>query len=94
MASYRGHRRGGAFAFVAPLAIEAAMETGLPVWLGVSCKLHPESGEVVSFGPQSIPFGRLLDRLLETPPAVCANEIEIRAHMWPATHIHFRACAN
>ena len=54
----------------APLAIEAAMETGLPVWLGVSCKLHPESGEVVSFGPQSIPFGRLLDRLLETPPAV------------------------
>ena len=54
----------------APLAIEAAMETGLPVWLGVSCKLHPESGEVVSFGPQNIPFDRLLDRLLETTPAV------------------------
>ena len=54
----------------APLAIEAAMETGLPVWLGVSCKLHPESGEVVSFGPQNIPFDRLLDHLLEETPAV------------------------
>ena len=54
----------------APLAIEAAMETGLPVWLGVSSKLHPEGGEVVSFGPQNIPFGRLLDKLLEATPAV------------------------
>ena len=53
-----------------PLAVQAAMETGLPVWLGVSCRLHPESGEVVAFDHPKVALGRLLDKLLEETPAV------------------------
>ena len=31
------------------LAVEAALETGLPVWLGLSCRRHPDSGQLVTF---------------------------------------------
>jgi len=48
----------------APLAVQAAKETGLPVWLGVSCKEHPETGEVVSFAHEDIPFEVALDALI------------------------------
>ena len=34
-----------------PLVIEAAVETGLPVWVGVSCKREPASGNLVGFDP-------------------------------------------
>ncbi|MCH8247915.1 MAG: homocysteine S-methyltransferase family protein [Bacteroidetes bacterium] len=44
-----------------PLAMEAALETGLPVWLGVSCSEHPESGDVVSFSRQEINFAVLIN---------------------------------
>jgi S-methylmethionine-dependent homocysteine/selenocysteine methylase len=32
-----------------PLAIEAALKTGLPVWLGLSCKSDPDTGRLVNF---------------------------------------------
>ena len=54
----------------APLAIQAAMETGLPIWLGISCKLHPETGGVVSFGHPDLSLERLLDTCLRETPAV------------------------
>jgi homocysteine S-methyltransferase len=53
-----------------PLAMEAALETGLPVWLGVSCSEHPESGEVVSFSRQEINFDVPLDALIPMGPAM------------------------
>lgn len=34
-----------------PLAIEAALETGLPVWVGISCKRSPGTGRLVTFDP-------------------------------------------
>ena len=54
----------------APLAVQAALETGLPVWLGVSCKEHPDSGEVVSFSHVDIPFEVALDALIPMGPDV------------------------
>jgi S-methylmethionine-dependent homocysteine/selenocysteine methylase len=53
-----------------PLAMEAALETGLPVWLGVSCSEHPESGELVSFSRQEIDFAVSLDALIPMGPAM------------------------
>ncbi len=62
-----------------PLAMEAALETGLPVWLGVSCSEHPESGDVVSFSRQEINFEVPLDTLIPMgPDMVCIMHSEIR----------------
>ena len=33
------------------LAVEAALETGLPVWVGISCRRNADSGRLVSFDP-------------------------------------------
>jgi homocysteine S-methyltransferase len=54
----------------APLAMKAAMETGLPVWLGVSCKEHPVTGDVVAFAHEDIPFEVVLDALIPMGPAM------------------------
>lgn len=54
----------------APLAVQAAQETGLPVWLGVSCKEHPETGDVVAFAHEDIPFEKTLDALIPMGPDV------------------------
>ncbi len=62
-----------------PLAMEAALETGLPVWLGVSCSEHPESGDVVSFSRQEINFEVPLDTLIPMgPDMVCIMHSEMR----------------
>ena len=62
-----------------PLAMEAALETGLPVWLGVSCSEHPESGDVVSFSRQEINFAVPLDTLIPMgPDMVCIMHSEMR----------------
>ena len=45
------------------LAVEAALETGLPVWLGLSCRRHPEEGKLVSFDPPHIEFEPLVRKL-------------------------------
>jgi S-methylmethionine-dependent homocysteine/selenocysteine methylase len=52
----------------APLAMQAALETGLPIWLGVSCKEHPNSGDVVSFSHEEVPFDVPLEALIPMKP--------------------------
>ena len=43
-------------------------ETGLPVWLGVSCKEHPDTGDVVSFSHEKVAFDVPLDALIPMKP--------------------------
>jgi S-methylmethionine-dependent homocysteine/selenocysteine methylase len=50
----------------APRALAAARETGLPVWLGVSCRL--EHGALAAFDFPSITLERCLDALLPFAP--------------------------
>ena len=52
-----------------PLAIRAAFETGLPVWIGTSCKRHPEHGGIVSFDHPHLAFEELVPQLLDQEPA-------------------------
>lgn len=52
------------------LAMKAAQETGLPVWLGVSCKEHPDTREIVSFSHLDIPFEVVLDAMIPMGPDV------------------------
>ena len=49
-------------------ACEAARETGLPLWLGVSCRLSDE-GALVAFDFPDTPLARVLDALLPFAPA-------------------------
>jgi homocysteine S-methyltransferase len=46
-----------------PLAIEAALATGLPTWLGLSCKSHPETGQLVTFDEPSMDFEEWVAKL-------------------------------
>jgi S-methylmethionine-dependent homocysteine/selenocysteine methylase len=48
-------------------ACEAARDTGLPVWLGVSCRLS-DDGALVAFDFPETPFARVLDALLPFAP--------------------------
>ena len=48
-------------------ACEAALATGLPVWLGLSCRLSDE-GALVAFDFPDTPLGRVLDALLRFAP--------------------------
>jgi S-methylmethionine-dependent homocysteine/selenocysteine methylase len=48
-------------------ACEAAFDTGLPVWLGVSCRLSDDGG-LVAFDFPETPFARVLDALLPFAP--------------------------
>jgi S-methylmethionine-dependent homocysteine/selenocysteine methylase len=50
-------------------AIQAAQETGLPVWLGMGCR-KAEDGRIMSFDHPDIEFVSLLDALLGSGPAV------------------------
>jgi S-methylmethionine-dependent homocysteine/selenocysteine methylase len=52
----------------APLACEAAGTVGLPVWLGVSCRLGP-GAVLVGFDFPLVPLGECLDALLPFAPA-------------------------
>ena len=51
-------------------AMEAALETGLPVWLGVSCRQRAEGDGLVSFDLPDIDFARPLDVLIPMGPSV------------------------
>ena len=52
-------------------AMEAALGTGLPVWLGLSCRLHPEGGgRLVSFDLPGMDFAKPLDALIPMGPDV------------------------
>ena len=51
-------------------AMEAALETGLPVWLGVSCRRRSDGRGLVSFDLPGMDFARPLDRLIPMGPSV------------------------
>ena len=51
-------------------AMEAALETGLPVWLGVSCRHRPDGQGLVSFDLPNMDFAKPLDALIPMGPAV------------------------
>ena len=55
----------------APLALAAARATGLPVWLGVSCRLG-EGGTLVGFDFPLVPLERCLEALLPLAPDAVA----------------------
>jgi S-methylmethionine-dependent homocysteine/selenocysteine methylase len=51
-------------------ACEAARASGLPFWLGVSCRLAPNGKSLVAFDYPATPLGTILDALLPYEPAV------------------------
>jgi S-methylmethionine-dependent homocysteine/selenocysteine methylase len=53
----------------APRALQAALETGLPVWLGVGCKRGAD-GEIVSFDHDDLELAAVLDALIPQGPTV------------------------
>jgi len=53
----------------AALAMQAALETKLPVWLGVGCK-KTEDGRIMSFDHPDLEFVTLLDALIPLGPTV------------------------
>ena len=50
-------------------AMQAALETKLPVWLGVSCK-KTEEGKIVSFDHTDLEFATVIDALIPMGPTV------------------------
>ena len=60
-------------------AMEAALETKLPVWLGVGCKKR-DDGKIVSFDHTDLDFVTVLDALIPLGPTVVnIMHSEIRA---------------
>jgi S-methylmethionine-dependent homocysteine/selenocysteine methylase len=60
-------------------AMQAALETKLPVWLGVGCKKR-EDGKIVSFDHADLEFATVLDALIALGPTVVnIMHSEIRA---------------
>jgi S-methylmethionine-dependent homocysteine/selenocysteine methylase len=63
----------------APLALAAATEVGIPVWLGVSCRLGA-GGTLVGFDFPLVPLAKCLDALLPfAPAAVCVMHSPVAA---------------
>ncbi len=54
----------------APRAMRAALETGLPVWLGVSCRRRPDRDGLVAFNFPHVDFTVPLDAMIPEGPAV------------------------
>ncbi|MDE2978532.1 MAG: homocysteine S-methyltransferase family protein [Acidobacteriota bacterium] len=52
------------------LAFQAAKETGLPVWLGVSARKDPETGAITPFNWPDESFEELLDTLIPLGPSI------------------------
>jgi S-methylmethionine-dependent homocysteine/selenocysteine methylase len=60
-------------------AMQSALETKLPVWLGVGCKKR-EDGKIVSFDHSDLEFATVLDALIPLGPTVVnIMHSEIRA---------------
>ena len=53
-----------------PLIVEAAVATGLPVWLGLSCKHDSEAGSLVGFDPPHADFRQLILDLSDSGASV------------------------
>ncbi|NIP15948.1 MAG: hypothetical protein GWM88_14960 [Pseudomonadales bacterium] len=63
----------------APRAMQAALETGLPVWLGLSCRRSTDGANLVAFDFADTPFEAPLDALIALGPAVVSvmhSEVE------------------
>ncbi|MDA1070006.1 MAG: homocysteine S-methyltransferase family protein [Proteobacteria bacterium] len=54
----------------APMAMEAARQTGLPVWLGLTCAWNAGRDTLVAFDFPETTFQAILDRLLPMGPDV------------------------
>ena len=54
----------------APLAFQAALETGVPIWLGISCKLRKSDNRLVSFGYEELELQDVFAELVPMGPAV------------------------
>ncbi|MEM8680520.1 MAG: homocysteine S-methyltransferase family protein, partial [Planctomycetota bacterium] len=54
----------------APLALQAALETGVPVWLGMSCKQRESDDVLVGFGYQDVLLADVYRELIPRGPAV------------------------
>ena len=63
-------------------AMQAAVESGLPVWLGVSCK-KTDDGRLVGFGRQDTLLAEVLDVLVPMGPTI-VNVMHTNAHVVPA----------
>jgi len=66
----------------APLACAAARDSGLPFWLGVSCR--ERNGELVAFDFAEMPLANVLDALLPFAPSVVNVMHSPRATVLPA----------
>ena len=63
-------------------AMQAALESKLPVWLGVSCK-QTEDGRLIGFGREDTGLADVLDALIPMGPTV-VNVMHTNAHAVPA----------
>lgn len=54
----------------AKLAFQAALETGLPVWLGVSCKQRKSDQRLVGFGYEDVELDAVFEALLPMGPTI------------------------
>lgn len=52
------------------IAFQAARETGLPVWLGVSARKDPDTGAITPFNWPDESFEELLDTLIPLGPSI------------------------
>jgi len=66
----------------AALAMQAAVESKLPVWLGVSCK-QTDDGRIIGFGREDTTLAKVLDVLVPMGPSV-VNIMHTNAHVIPA----------
>jgi S-methylmethionine-dependent homocysteine/selenocysteine methylase len=69
----------------APLALEAARTTGLPVWLGVSCRIGVGEA-LVGYDFPLVPLASCLDALLPLAPDAVAVMHSPLAAILPALH--------
>lgn len=66
----------------APLALQAALETGVPVWLGVSCKLRKEDDVLIGFGYRDLEMAAVFDKLVPMGPTM-VNIMHTDVHAIP-----------
>jgi len=75
-----------------PMAVEAALQSGLPVWVGLSCRRSP-GGALVGFDPPHYPFEAIvasvadldvgLISVMHTPIADMAEALKTVRGRWP-----------
>lgn len=53
----------------ASCAVEAALATGLPVWVGFSCRVD-EAGRVLGYREEGVAFDEMVDHIMPLGPAV------------------------